>query len=459
MKKFCFVCIILLTCSTIHAQGGVPKRNVLYTLGKNEILKYNEYYTYQTASKNGFSCIVVDTLQPKETFIFNGNPIYSNEWIGNGIIDIDLTKENGYIFSFVQNDELYVNVRGKVEGPFEEVLDYMYYFDYILPEKYNFFYQLGGRWYAYYEGKAQVLEKKNNVIERGYCGGYVMSTENGKRYFSEFCNKSYRNKVGFDELISQAMSGDYVAYICLNNGKRYFCINDVLSEPFDNSGNNNLDINGDKYIYSFQRNGKTVVNVNGKLIEVDCENIAYTTVLKSGVFYFSYSKNGKEYINVNGKIFGPYDEIFDYKILDNGKFALVYRQGDMYYFINNGVVSKGYNLISSLVYNADGTYKFNFSGKDGWVYENINGQIQKTQDRKFGFGKGYFEPSVEKYEIRSKANMNTMFLDIAYDYVVIDGKSYGKAPAIKAWYDEAKNSFVWNAWEGKELVLYEFPLQ
>jgi len=271
-------------------------------------------------------------------------------------------------------------------------------------------------------------------------------------------------------------------------------MNDFMSEPFDNSGRNFIELAGDKYIYSMVKNGKPYVNANGRQIEVVGDEGAYPSIFKTGLFYFEYSNKGKQYlnlngkiygpydwirsqvlsngkfileypqedksyINVNGKVFGPYDGFSNYQILDNGKFYFVYSQGDLYYFNNNDVVSKGYKLINDITYKPDGTYKFTFSGIDGWVYENINGQIQKTQDRKFGFGKGYFEPSFEKYEIRSKANMNTMFLDIAYDYVVIDGRSYGKAPAIKAWYDEAKNSFVWNAWEGKELVLYEFPLQ
>jgi hypothetical protein len=32
--------------------------------------------------------------------------------------------------------------------------------------------------------------------------------------------------------------------------------------------------------------------------------------------------------------------------------------------------------------------------EDGWVYENINGQIKKTQDRKIGDGLVSFLPSI-----------------------------------------------------------------
>jgi hypothetical protein len=61
-------------------------------------------------------------------------------------------------------------------------------------------------------------------------------------------------------------------------------------------------------------------------------------------------------------------------------------------------------------------------------------------------------------DIYSENLEHTMISDYRYEYVVIDGESYGKSPAFQAWYDSDKKSFIWSAIEGKELVVYEFKL-
>jgi hypothetical protein len=43
-----------------------------------------------------------------------------------------------------------------------------------------------------------------------------------------------------------------------------------------------------------------------------------------------------------------------------------------------------------------------------------------------------------------------------YEFVVVDGERCGKAPALYAWYD--RGAFIWNAVEGRELVVYKYVL-
>lgn len=442
------------------SQVGIPKRTIVHTLGKNEILKYDEYYTYQYLNKVGYSCIVKDTLQDKEIFILNGKKVLTDDYIGNAIYNFDVTKESSFTYEFFENEKYFVNIGGKIEGPFEAVTYDSYYPSFKTPEKYNFFYKLGDKWYAYYEGKVQVSEINEESTGDGCksIGGFSsIGTSNG--FVIEICNSEYKSKMSFDKILNYDKNDNYFAWIGDKDGKRYFCLNNVISEPFDVEDEyNDLRLNGSNYSYTFMKNGKRFININGKNIEVDSDYYPYCSLYNNGTYYFSYSKKEKSFININGRIFGPYDDLSYSVVHSNGKFAFVFAKEGLYFFNNNGIVSQGFPSISDLEFKADGKFKYLFSMNDGWVYENNNGLTKKVQDRKIGNSKGLFLPSFDRFDIFSKNKKHQLSNNLKYDYVVIDGRSYGKAPAIKAWYDEPKNSFVWNACEGKELVLYEFKL-
>jgi hypothetical protein len=70
----------------------------------------------------------------------------------------------------------------------------------------------------------------------------------------------------------------------------------------------------------------------------------------------------------------------------------------------------------------------------------------------------YYDANVgpDNIEIYSADRAHTLYSAYKYEYVVIDGVRCGKSPALYAWYDKGKNAFVWNAVEGRELVLYEY---
>jgi hypothetical protein len=469
MKIVISLHLVILSFSSVFAQVGSPSRTVLHTLGKNEILYYDEYYTFQSTTKNGFSCVIEDTISHKQTLIFNSKIIHTFHWLGRDIFEIDLSKENGYIFRYWESDKAFVNFRGKVEGPFESVTNELYDLDnpkkgmWKIPEKNNFFYKLGGDWYSYYEGKAQMLvADEKNIDDTDKWNGWSTIGEGTKKYLSSVGNSSYkRDNILFDELIVATRNNQNVAYVCLINGSKHVVINGKISEPYDKDCYISHNLNGNNYMYNYSKNGKKFININGKSITVDCDDsdTPSGSISINGGYYYKYSKNEKNYLNVNGKTFGPYDYIdWSIDLFENGKFSFVYRKDDLYYVNNNGIISKGFLYVYDLETKADGYIKYLFSMEDGWVYENLNGQVKRTQDRKVGYGKGTFLPSIEKYKIQSKNKSHTLSVDMSYDYVVIDGRSYGKAPAIKAWYDETKNSFVWNAWEGKELVIYEMKL-
>jgi len=465
MKFKIFVLFGFINTLSITAQVVTPTRTILHTLSKNEILYYGEYYTFQSAIKNGFSCVVHDTVAQKQTLIFNGKAIHTFDWVSRNIFEVDLSKENGYIFRFWESEKCFVNFRGQIEGPFEMATNSTWDIDsekkIITPPKYNFFYKLGGSWYYYFEGKAQLLEMEEEDKEdtENSWPGYTSTGEKGKWYLSKVNSEEYSDKIRYDELVKVIVNNENVVYICNVNGNKHVVLNGVLSEPFDDVYSYGIELNGKNYLYSYVKNKKRFININGKLLEIDCDEFPYGDILKNGSYYFTYSKKNKHFVNINGKVFGPYSGLnYGIQLFENGKFSFVFLKDDLYYINNNGIISKGFPYIFNLETKPDGFFKYFFSMEDGWVYENINGQIKKTQDRKIGDGLGSFLPSIVKYKIQSKNKAHSLSTDISYDYVVVDGKSYGRAPAIKAWYEEAKNSFNWTAWEGKELVIYELKL-
>jgi hypothetical protein len=465
MKFSVFFLSFFISSLSLISQVGVPTRTVLHTLSKNEVLYSDEYYTFQSANKNGYSCVINDTIRSKETLIFNGKIIHSFDYVWRNIFEIDLSKENGYVFKYWESEKCFVNFRDQIMGPFEEATNEIYEIysteNYKIPTNYNFFYKLGGSWYSFYEGKAQMLEIDKNDkddIENAW-PTYGSTGDKGKWYLSSIDGEDYTDKIRYDELVRVTKNNVIVAYICVINGNKYVVLNGVLSEPLDNVSEYSIQLNGRNYMYSYIKNKKKYLNVNGKSLEIDCDDNPYGEILSNGTYYFSYTKKNKQFVNINGKVFGPYNGMnYSTQLHENGKFAFIFEKDNLFYLNNNGSISKGYPYIFDLETQPDGFFKYNFSMEDGWVYENANGQIKKTQDRKIGYGKGAFLPSIDKYVIQSKNKSHTLSIDLAYDYVVIDGKSYGKAPAIKAWYDETKNCFIWNSWEGKELVIYEFKL-
>lgn len=496
MLFFKKICCAFLAFIPIIPIAQTPVRTVIYTLKKNEILNSDEYYISEKLDKNKFAIVTTDTILKKESFIFNGKVIFSNTSIGseqsglNVIIDFDLNKANGYIFKYKQDDKWYVNYEGKIEGPFEtvlnerfEVLDEIWWTkangtysqEYNeIPKSFDFCYKLGDDWYAYNKGQIEKIELPSRDNNKSSSGWWTSYTNLGnKLIYTEIGGIKLKSPLETDTSIQNIETyGDIFACIFIRNGKKYFYYNGTISEPFDKNGENNrIHLSENGYIYSFSKDNKNYLNFNGTVIPIFDGSSSWGTwagfVGSSGGKYYSYKKDKKSYLNINGKTFGPYDEFLynSFIIHDNGKFAFIFRNGDKCYANINSVVSEGQSNIYSLSYFSDGKYEYSFCHKNGWIYKNQNGTIVKTANRRINspwsgteIGNRYFDRSLNKYDIKSSNNKHTLTTNIQYNYVVVDGRSYGKAAAIKAWYDEALNSFIWNAWEGNELVLYEFKL-
>ena len=496
LLKHLFVSYLAIFPLLLNAQS--PTRSVIYTLKKNEKLKSSEYYISQKLEKNKFAIIITDTILKKESFVFNGKVIFSNTSISseqsgsNVLIDFDLDRPNGYTFKYEKDGKWYVNYEGKIEGPFERVLNERFeMIDNIswlkqlsgtfsqeyakIPKSFDFCYQLGDDWYSYNKGQIEKIEKADlpDWLTPSY-GSWTSAITNGeKRSYTDINGIKLKTPLDTDSsLICSETLGENVACIFLRNGKKYFYYNGTISEPFDKNGEyNGIELTENGYIYSFSKDNKNYLNFNGAIVPIFDGSSSWDAwagfVGTNGGTYYTYKKDKKNYITINGKTYGPYDSFLynSFIIHENGKFAFVFGNGKKYYANINSVVSEGQSTIFAFSYFPDGKYEYSFCQKDGWVYKNQNGTIVKTANRKTyspysgtEIGNRYFNESIDKYEIKSSNNKHNLTTNIEYNYVVIDGRSYGKAAAISAWYDEALNSFIWNAWEENELVMYEFKL-
>jgi hypothetical protein len=496
MKVFTII-ISLFSSLVVFSQNSVPIRNVLYTLKKNEILNYNEYYVSHKLEKNRFAAVVTDTISKEEHFIFNGEVIFSNTDIGSRygaksvIMDFDLTNPKGYCYKFKEGNKWMVNIGGKIEGPFEEVynerfqitdenrygaqknINGCYGDDYDkVPLKFDFCYRLGENWFSYTNGQIELIESPSDINASGY-GSSWSKVINNKFHYDKIGGIKISPPIVADSSIKDIDSrGEDVACIFVKNGKKYFYFNGTISEAFDNDSEwNYIQLTERGYIYTLRKEKKEFINFNGKLYNafdgIEHYYPGRPTIIKNNGVSYCYKNNKKLYFFIDGKTFGPYDEILYNSLIihENGKFAFLYRNGKECFANINGQASEARNNMFSLSFFADGSYRYYFQKKDGWIYENNNSLISKTENRRTQqpwsgteVGRNLFDSSIDNYEIKSNNNKHILITDIKYDYVIVDGRSFGTAPAIKAWYDETKNSFIWNSWEGKELVIYELKL-
>ena len=71
---------------------------------------------------------------------------------------------------------------------------------------------------------------------------------------------------------------------------------------------------------------------------------------------------------------------------------------------------------------------------------------------------GYAWEDNYNFTLQDKSKRHLFIANWKYDYVLIDGKKYGKRCPIDAFYDEDTNAFAWTTIEGNEIVLYTFDL-
>ncbi|MDR3118318.1 MAG: hypothetical protein LBU44_02685 [Mediterranea sp.] len=437
------------------------KRKVVFTMNTNEVIYENNYFLCQTLNQKRFAYVAHDTVTGEYTFVFNGERIrtapnygdlYDDEW---DLYYVNPGEEKGYVFKYRENGRWYINYYGVTDGGFDDVCYHFLFSDdeeRYTPEKdYDYLYKLADKWYACKNGR----KKEISFIEGVY------KDEDGEYYVN--VNGSISGPYEDINDLALTESGKYAYSYGNNNGKYYVNVNGfTVGGPYEAIFYDSLIFTeSGKYAYSYYDNEKWYVNVNGTIVGGPYgEKIYSFTLTESGKYAYFYLNNGKWYVNVNGStVGGPYDcEFYDIRLVltESGKYAYsCYDNEKGYVNVNGSIVGGPYEKeIFDLTLTENGEYSYYYH-ENRKYYRNTNGVVTEEQDNQFL----NYHYSQDNLNLTSKDGKHSFSSSYEHEYVVIDGRSYGRSPAVEAWYDASKNAFLWSAVEDRELVVYEYALR
>jgi hypothetical protein len=186
------------------------------------------------------------------------------------------------------------------------------------------------------------------------------------------------------------------------------------------------------------------------------------------MYGFHDGEQARVVVNVDGeeRVSRAYDLIDCSRLTVGGQYAFRYRDGDRQGVHVNGRDVEGFAHVENLRLTDDDGVRFLHARRDGNVYEWHDGNERETGLRA-GMNSalsGYtpfgntnpFASDEHTLELVSPDGRHSLISSFKEESVVIDGRRYGKAPALYAWYD--RGTFVWNAVEGRELVVYSYAL-
>ena len=467
MNSIIALSIVFCASLSVWAQDANLKRDVLLTLGQNESIWVGEYFAAQYFNENRFACMIYDDVKKSYTFVFNGKRIITTD--ANVFDDyarnfsyLNIAEENGYVFYYTKKEDgalnYYVNYKGTTDGPFDDISLYannsfgrpnsrIYLASPV--KEYDYLYRLAGRWYAHKDGKNKKVDFAEGINDY-----------NSKKSSVNINGSISHYDGGYDVCLTE--SGKY-AYGYKSNGKCYVNINGDISQGDDGVGDVCLTENG-KYAYRYYSNGKEYANINGDISQ-GYDGVGDVCLTENGKYAYRYYSNGKYYVNINGDIRQGYDRVYDVRLTESGKYAYSYESNGKWYANINGNISQGYDAVYSLTLSDNGDYTY-VSRKNGKI------DLNHDEKNKIDFwdaiwtrwmpvifnANPVYANNENGIELSSINDEHSFFSAYEYEYVVIDGKRYGKSPALYAGYDKGKNVFVWNAIEGKDLVLYEYKL-
>lgn len=478
-----FAIILLLLFNSLFAQ--TPIRKVLYKLAPSEIILTGEHIIQYATDGYKFALLTTDTLTKKNTLIFNGKRIsLNNSYYSFGFLAyINVNEKDGYIIIDKNDNGYYVNNGGKIEGPYEYAwsdTDW-YMWDYCneaaspvvgLYGTKKYHYVLADRVYDNVDGsirKSQgifyvgsmdenfddYIVAVNGIIERYSMPGDIYVSGNNYAYlgynaitqeYTLFINgvitanaKSVRN-------IAVNEKGDYV--YSYNNS------HNIYGEYIVKNGSI-LNTDGYSEIADLHltETGDVVYISNGTHLHLpdiqennDFEYISCLRYCDKEHYAFCFKKNGKWYVRINGQPDnGPYDLCRDLLINSCGDYMYVYGENTQFIKTNRFVYGP-FKAAHAIELSDKGKYTYDYCKDDNTIYRSIDGVT-----------KSFFH-YIEYNGISLDMDNHNFYSHYKYDYVVIDGKRVGNSAAIECRYDKKKNAFVWYSIEGRELVVYEYPL-
>ncbi len=469
------------------------KRTVLYTLDFND--EVNNGYCYSDVqdyiienellnkqfivepndSDYKFASIVYDSNNKQQTLIFNGKrfQISFGHILGDFYDElpfINIKEPNGFAFRYKKGNDVYLNIYNEIFGPYDDA----YLFN--INSEIGFSYKLFDKWHENIKGEVtgpfiggtphtgigNVIAKNNYaffIIDKcnsfSECLYSVNINNNIIGPYPFYCTPEYWYLSGVPTSgITLSSDGSFYFYFC-NNDSVFVNINNKQFGPFEHKPDVSIADSGlfmYSYLNTFKKLNKEMsyINVNNKIVG-PFENIEAIKMFNNISFAYVYTtsfgkdetKKTDKFLTINENIFGPYDEIYNFNILGNNIFEFEYKIDDIKYVNLNGKIQKQDSLNKK-------TIPINTSIPICNVFQYIKGEgvISSTyKNHQLTYNK----------EIISdfSAETNNFNYTFKFNYVVIDGKKYGKSVPINAKWIEERKSFLWNSIEGKELVVYE----
>lgn len=467
--KIITLLLALVLAINIQGQTSTVTKKILYTLQPNELIFGNEAITSLKKNSSNFCLITYDTITGKQTFVHNGKRIISiNETDYFWIETLNLN-ENGFILNYGKDDQEYIIMNGVSAGPFEDIL--LTYCE--KSNEYGYFYKLGSKYYfklgnekfgpfsnshsgiTFVESNKTFLSFNNwsNAVTANVSGQKVFEMISDSGVLSINSNgKTVETRKGVSRY--SLFSSDRYGYISDSNDDFY---HDMLQNIVINGRivNNQFKVNlkyddiffvnqEDYYYSSTENNGLHSVYKNDNILYRNVkEIISYN---RNGCFIYK-DINGNFYLNGNKVLTNIVDYIYQPCIENENKYAFYYYQNDRIYVKSaEGVLGPYINVYDLKMSN--GFLSFSYVDENHVRYSYKNGKISLN------------DVNLNFFDIQENASFlyENLSFESSYEYnfVVINGDSYGKSPALQSWIDPVDKKIFWTALEKNEYVLYTY---
>jgi ribosomal protein L21E len=465
------------------AQDANLKREVMFTLGKDERIVSREYFALQHLEGYRYACIIENDRTKNGTFIFNGKRMSTGSFLPD-IYYLNVHEEYGYVFLRELGGkyglQTYLNIKGN---------------EYYFPERsfptfakdsegntdfYKFYYN------CYSNGKYVYRVFLDGEDEGPFDDvRFPVKREPGRQFIYALDGKWYsRYSDGSSKELAE--SPVFASEHRKDVMERYVTINGRDSKVYNEIRELQTTDNG-KYAYMYREGDKwhVMINVDGteKSSKGYDDRVWGLKITESGKYIYEYKEGDKWHVmlNIDGteKSSRAYSSVSDLRLTESGQYAYAYYENGTRNVNLNGkeIITKDGN-VTRLEIDDQGNYTYYSARDDGKIYKNSNGEESESAylagmdyDGLHFFGNWSIWGD-GKIKIYSADRKHTLESEITYEQVVIDGKrttidgreviidgqKHGHSPALYAWYDPDKNAFIWNALEDRDFVVYEYKL-
>ena len=255
------------------------------------------------------------------------------------------------------------------------------------------------------------------------------------------------------------------------NGHNYGPYKEVRSDMYEREP-----MTSGRFVFSYEGSDIYVHDYDGKIYPLKDGRHEYKSLnkqhtLKVSNDYTTYTLDGYEFTLPLPENFEISTGYFEYYPVD----IFVFNNGNCFIDIHGKTPETGYYSASFFVEGfyvkklSDQRVDFESGELAGSARDSfINKQNFENNPHSFSFSEddydyveneetGEYQVAYE-FVMNDRSDRHSFFANWKHDYVIIDGKHYGRACPIEAKYDAENNRFIWFAIEGREVVRYIFQL-